>query len=162
MVASARLPYLGITRDWKNWSTIAIGAEMRQYGEKGRSWLVNAVAGKKELKSAVLWVRVVRKVAIRKRWQKEYEEHWLQRNDAQIRKEEASDVQPQKKRRAMREPRPSDIVRDAGTPKYPHETAQKKRSEYATLCKVLVGDWSRGVKSRVAGSGLWSINTRFS
>ncbi|KAJ2063733.1 hypothetical protein GGI17_001519 [Coemansia sp. S146] len=135
---------------------------MCQYGGKGKSWLVNAVAGKKELKSAALWARVVRKVAIRKRWQKEYEEHWLPRNDAQIRKEEASDVQPQKRRRAMREPRPSDIVRDAGTPKYPHEMAQKKRSEYATLCKVLVGDWSRGVKSRVTGSRLWSVNTRFS
>ncbi|KAJ2059610.1 hypothetical protein GGI17_004312 [Coemansia sp. S146] len=162
MVASARLPYLGITRDWKNGSTTAIGAEMRQYGENGKSWLVNAVAGKKELKSAALWARVVRKVAIRRRWQKEHEEYWLPRNGAQIRKEEASDVQPQKKRRAMREPRPSDIVRDAGTPEYPNEPVQQKRTEYATLCKVLVGDWSRGVKSRVAGSGLWSVDTRFS
>ncbi|KAJ2883086.1 hypothetical protein H4R27_002992 [Coemansia aciculifera] len=135
---------------------------MRQYGEKGKSWLVNAVAGKKEMKSAALWARVVRKVAIRKCWQKEYEEHWLPRNDAQVRKEEASDVQPQKRRRAMREPRPSDIGRDAGTPEYPNEPAQQKRTEYATLCKVLVGDWSRGVKSQVAGSGLWSVNTRFS
>ncbi|KAJ2751358.1 hypothetical protein GGI19_004533 [Coemansia pectinata] len=58
----------------------------------------------------------------------------------------------------MREHRPSDIVRDAGTPKYPNEMAQQKGSEYATLCNVLVGDWSRGVKSRVAGSGLWVVD----
>ncbi|KAJ2749493.1 hypothetical protein GGI19_005634, partial [Coemansia pectinata] len=58
MVTSARLPYLGITRDWKNGSTTAIGAEMSQYGEKGKSWLVNAIAGKKELKSAALWAHV--------------------------------------------------------------------------------------------------------
>ncbi|KAJ2884946.1 hypothetical protein H4R27_001727 [Coemansia aciculifera] len=127
----------------------AIGAEMRQYGGKGQSWLVPAVAGGKEYKSAVLWDCMVRKVVIRKRRQKEYEEHWLLRNDAQIRKEEASDVQPQKRRQAMREPGPSDIVRDAGTPKYPNKTAQKKRAEYAKLCKVLVGDWSHGAKSRV-------------
>ncbi|KAJ2755849.1 hypothetical protein GGI19_001310 [Coemansia pectinata] len=92
MVASVRLPYLGITRDWKNGSTTAIGAEMRQYGGKGKLWLVNAVAGKKELKSAALWARAAKKVAIHKCWQKEYEEHWLPRNDAQIRKEEARDA----------------------------------------------------------------------
>ncbi|KAJ2063645.1 hypothetical protein GGI17_001581 [Coemansia sp. S146] len=92
MVASVRPPYFGIPRDWKNGSMTAIGAEMCQYGEKGKSWLVNTVAGKKELKSAALWTRVVRKVAIRKRWQKEYEEHWLPRNDAKIRKEEARDA----------------------------------------------------------------------
>ncbi|KAJ2873694.1 hypothetical protein GGH93_003004, partial [Coemansia aciculifera] len=39
MVASARPPYLGITWDWKNRLVAAIGAKMRQYGEKGRSWL---------------------------------------------------------------------------------------------------------------------------
>ncbi|KAJ2868260.1 hypothetical protein GGH94_000247 [Coemansia aciculifera] len=92
MVTSARLPYLGITRDWKNGSMTAIGAEMCQYRGRGKSWLVNVVAGKKEPKSAALWACVVRKVAIRKRWKKEYEEHWLPRNDVQIRKEEGRDA----------------------------------------------------------------------
>ncbi|KAJ2067711.1 hypothetical protein GGH13_005206 [Coemansia sp. S155-1] len=162
-VAGERVPYIGIPREWVNGSASAISAEMCQFGSEGRSWIAQAVANKEELKSANRWAHLVRKAAIRMRWQKEYEEHWLWRNDAQIRKEKASDVQPKKRRQAMHEQRPPAMEngRADGMPKFDVESPAKKRNEYAALCKVLVGDWSRGVRSQVPGRGLWSVNTKY-
>ncbi|KAJ2050737.1 hypothetical protein H4S04_002414 [Coemansia sp. S16] len=135
---------------------------MAQYGKKGRDWLTCKVASDKELQSVIRWQRVLKKVAIRKRWEHEYDERWLPRNAAQISKEEASAVRPKKRRARMREPRPPDIVREADTPSYPKETAVQTRAKYKELCKVLMDDWCRGRKSKVAGKGLWSINPRYS
>ncbi|KAJ2909063.1 hypothetical protein GGI21_002258, partial [Coemansia aciculifera] len=58
----------------------------------------------------------LRKIALRKLLEHQYEERWLQRNDVQIRKEEASAVRPKRRRTLMREPRPPDVQRDAQTP----------------------------------------------
>ncbi|KAJ2831821.1 hypothetical protein FBU31_002197 [Coemansia sp. 'formosensis'] len=135
---------------------------MAQFGEKGRDWASRGLASDKELKSAVQWQRILRKIAIRTRWQKEYEERWLPRNAAQISKEEASAVKPKKRRALMRQPRPPDVVREDSTPTYPKELAAKKMDEYKKLCHVLIDDWRRGRKSTVPGKGLWSINPRFS
>ncbi|KAJ1921858.1 hypothetical protein LPJ71_001257 [Coemansia sp. S17] len=135
---------------------------MNQFGEKGRDWMSRKVADDKELKSVRRWQQVLRKIAIRKRWEHEYEERWLPRNDVQIRKEEASAVRPKKRRQLMHEPRPPDVERDDGTPVYPRESAAQKRSAYSLLCTSLIDDWSRGRKSKVEGKGLWSINPRYS
>ncbi|KAJ2042789.1 hypothetical protein H4S04_007109 [Coemansia sp. S16] len=93
---------------------------------------------------------------------KEYKESWLPRNTAQISKEEASAIQPKKRRALMRQPRPPDVVREDSSPTYPQESAAKKMEEYKEWCHVLVDDWRRGRKSTVPGKGLWSINPRFS
>ncbi|KAJ2077925.1 hypothetical protein GGI09_008135, partial [Coemansia sp. S100] len=85
-----RAPYIGIPQEWVNVSTSVISAEMCQFGSEGHSWIAQAVANKEELKSANQWAHLVRKAAIQTRWQKEYKEHWLWQNDAQIRKEKAS------------------------------------------------------------------------
>ncbi|KAJ2257875.1 hypothetical protein GGI13_000780 [Coemansia sp. RSA 455] len=162
-VAGERAPYIRILQEWVNGSVSAISAEMCQYRGEGQLWIAQAVANKEELKSANQWACLVRKAAIRTHWQKEYEEHWLWRNDAQIRKEKASDVQPKKRRQAMHEQRPLELEngRADGMPKFDVESPAKKRNEYAALCKVLVGDWSRGVRSQVPGRGLWSVNTKY-
>ncbi|KAJ2033030.1 hypothetical protein H4S03_005924, partial [Coemansia sp. S3946] len=57
--------------------------------------------------------------------------------------------------------RPYSSSLEHGTPKFDVESPAKKRNEYAALCKVLVGDWSRGVRSQVPGRGLWSVNTKY-
>ncbi|KAJ2840379.1 hypothetical protein FBU31_000459 [Coemansia sp. 'formosensis'] len=65
---------------------------MCQYGTEGRSWIARAMENGDELNSVTQWSHLERNATIRTRGQKEYEEHWLPQNDAQIRKEEASDV----------------------------------------------------------------------
>ncbi|KAJ2034682.1 hypothetical protein H4S03_004814, partial [Coemansia sp. S3946] len=116
---------------------------MNQFGEKGRDWMSRKVADDKELKSVRWWQQVLWKIAIRKRWEHEYEECWLLRNDVQIRKEEASVVRPKKRRQLMHEPRPPDVECDDGTPVYPRESAAQKRSAYSLLCTSLIDDWCR-------------------
>ncbi|KAJ2812694.1 hypothetical protein H4S07_001222 [Coemansia furcata] len=161
-VAAARATNVLIPRVWRLETADVIAQEMAQFGEKGRDWASRGLASDKELKSAVQWQRILRKIAIRTRWQKEYEERWLPRNAAQISKEEASAVKPKKRRALMRQPRPPDVVREDSTPTYPKELAAKKMDEYKKLCHVLIDDWRRGRKSTVPGKGLWSINPRFS
>ncbi|KAJ2819629.1 hypothetical protein GGI24_004727, partial [Coemansia furcata] len=139
-----------------------IALEMAQFGEKGRDWASCSLASNKELKSAVQWQHILRKITIHTRWQKEYEECWLPRNAAWISKEEASVVKPKKQRALMCQPRPPDVVREDSMPTYPKELAVKKMDKYKKLCKVLIDDWHRGRKSTVPGKGLWSINPRFS
>ncbi|KAJ2044824.1 hypothetical protein GGH92_010976, partial [Coemansia sp. RSA 2673] len=102
----------------------------------------------------VQWQRILRKIAIRKRWAHKYQEYLLPRNDAQISKEEASMIRPKKRRALMRQPRPPDVERDDGTPVYPKETEAWRQAEYKKLCHVLIDDWCRGRKSKVAGKGL--------
>ncbi|KAJ2838197.1 hypothetical protein FBU31_000974 [Coemansia sp. 'formosensis'] len=135
---------------------------MVQFGKKGRDWASCSLASNKELKSAVQWQCILRKIAIRMCWQKEYEECWLPRNAVQISKEEASAVKPKKQRALMRQPRPPDIVREDSMPTYPKELAAKKMDKYKKLCHVLIDDWHCGRKSTIPGKGLWSINPRFS
>ncbi|KAJ2800337.1 hypothetical protein H4S07_005200, partial [Coemansia furcata] len=118
-----------------------IAQEMAQFGEKGRDWASRSLASDKELKSAVQWQRILRKIAICTRWQKEYEERWLPRNAAQISKEEASVVKPKKRRALMCQPRLPDVVHEDSMPTYPKEPTAKKMDEYKKL---------------------WSINPRFS
>ncbi|KAJ2812302.1 hypothetical protein H4S07_001491 [Coemansia furcata] len=135
---------------------------MAQFGKKGRDWASCSLASNKELKLAVQWQCILRKIAIRTRWQKEYEEHWLPRNAMQISKEEASAVKLKKRRALMCQPRLPDVVQEDSTPTYPKESAAKKMDEYKKLCHVLIDDWHRGRKSTIPGKGLWSINPRFS
>ncbi|KAJ2114002.1 hypothetical protein IW146_003425 [Coemansia sp. RSA 922] len=161
-VAKERAPSVLIPQVWQAGSANAIAHEMNQFGEKGRDWMSRKVADAKELKSVRRWQQVLRKIAIRKRWEHEYEERWLPRNDAQIRKEEAAAVRPKKRRQLMHELRPPDVERDDGTPVYPRESAAQKRSAYSLLCTSLIDDWCRGRKSKVEGKGLWSINPRYS
>ncbi|KAJ2808560.1 hypothetical protein H4S07_003393 [Coemansia furcata] len=118
-----------------------IAQEMVQFGKKGRDWASHGMASDKELKSAVQWQRILRKIAIHMRWQKEYEERWLPRNAAQISKEEASVVKPKKRRALMCQPRLPDVVHEDSMPTYPKEPTAKKMNEYKKL---------------------WSINPRFS
>ncbi|KAJ2833144.1 hypothetical protein GGI24_000952 [Coemansia furcata] len=139
-----------------------IALEMAQFGEKGRDWASHGLASDKELKLAVQWQCILRKIAICMHWQKEYEEHWLPRNATQISKEEASAVKPKKWRALMCQPRLPDVVREDSMPTYPKELAAKKMDEYKNLCHVLIDDWHRGRKSTVPGKGLWSINPGFS
>ncbi|KAJ2344219.1 hypothetical protein GGH92_004583, partial [Coemansia sp. RSA 2673] len=161
-VAKERAPSVLIPQVWQAGTANAIAHEMNQFGEKGRDWMSCKVADDKELKPVRRWQRVLRKIAIRKRWEHEYEEHWLPRNDAQIHKEEASAVRPKKRRQLMHELRPPDVERDDGTLVYPHESAAQKRSAYSLLCTSLIDDWCRGRKSKVEREGLWSINPRYS
>ncbi|KAJ2827149.1 hypothetical protein FBU31_003251 [Coemansia sp. 'formosensis'] len=139
-----------------------ITQEMAQFSKKGRDWVTHGLASDKELKLAVQWQCILRKIAICMRWQKEYKEHWLPRNAAQISKEEASVVKPKKQRALMHQPRLPDVVCEDSTPTYPKELAAKKMDEYKKLCHVLIDDWCRGRKSTIPGKGLWSINPRFS
>ncbi|KAJ2334210.1 hypothetical protein GGH91_005759, partial [Coemansia sp. RSA 2671] len=161
-VAKTRTASVLIPRQWRLETANVIAREMAQYGEKGRDWASRSLACDKELKSAVQWQRILRKIAIRKRWAHEYQEHWLPRNDAQISKEEASTVRPKKRRALMRQPRPPDGARKDSTPVYPRETEAWRLAEYKKLCQVLMDDWRSGRKSSVQGKGLWSINTRYS
>ncbi|KAJ2805240.1 hypothetical protein H4S07_004064 [Coemansia furcata] len=135
---------------------------MAQFSEKGRDWASCGLASDKELKLAVQWQCILRKITIHTRWQKEYEEHWLPRNAAQISKEEASAVKLKKRRALMRQPRLPDMVQEDSMPTYPKEPAVKKMDKYKKLCHVLIDDWHRGRKSTIPGKGLWSINPRFS
>ncbi|KAJ2057245.1 hypothetical protein IW146_006815 [Coemansia sp. RSA 922] len=135
---------------------------MAQYGKKGRDWASHSLASNKELKSVVQWQRILRKVAIHERWAHEYQEHWLPQNDAQISKEEALMIRPKKRRALMCQPRPPDVECNDGTPVYPKETEARRLAKYKKLCQVLTDDWHCGRKSKVAGKGLWSINTRYS
>ncbi|KAJ2067681.1 hypothetical protein GGH13_005216 [Coemansia sp. S155-1] len=119
---------------------------MTQSGKKGRDWESCSLASNKELKSVVQWQRILKKIAICKRWAHEYQEHWLPRNDAQISKE-ASTIRPKKRRALMHQPRPPDMERDDGTPVYPKETEAGRLAEYKKLCHVLINDWRCGRKS---------------
>ncbi|KAJ2818518.1 hypothetical protein GGI24_005073, partial [Coemansia furcata] len=127
---------------------------MTQFGKKGRDWASRGLASDKELKSAVQWQCILRKIAIRTRLQNEYEERWLPRNAAQISKEEASAVWPKKRRTLMRQSKLPDMVREDSMPTYPKEPAAKEMDEYKKLCHVLIDDWRRGRKSTVLGKGL--------
>ncbi|KAJ2810369.1 hypothetical protein H4S07_002707, partial [Coemansia furcata] len=147
---------------WQLETADVIAQEMAQFGKKGRDWASHSLASDKELKSAVQWQRILRKIAICMRWQNEYEEHWQPRNAVQISREEALAVKPKKQRALMCQPRPPDVVREDSTPTYPKEPAAKKMDEYKKLCHVLIDDWRRGRKSTIPGKGLWSINPRFS
>ncbi|KAJ2248833.1 hypothetical protein GGI13_004496, partial [Coemansia sp. RSA 455] len=151
-----------IPRVWQAGTANAIAQEMNQFGKKGRDWMSRKVADDKELKSVRRWQRVLWKIVIRKRWEYEHEERWLQRNYTQIRKEEASAVRPKKRRQLMHEPQPPDVERDDGTSVYPRELAAQKRSAYSLLCTSLIDDWWHSRKSKVEGKGLWSINPRYS
>ncbi|KAJ2839111.1 hypothetical protein FBU31_000764 [Coemansia sp. 'formosensis'] len=142
--------------------TDVIALEMVQFSEKGRDWASRSLASNKELKSAVQWQHILRKITICTRWQKEYKEHWLPRNAMQISKEEALAVKLKKQRALMCQPRPPDMVCEDSMPTYPKELVAKKMDEYKKLCKVLIDDWHRGRKSTVPGKGLWSINPRYS
>ncbi|KAJ2111226.1 hypothetical protein IW146_005504, partial [Coemansia sp. RSA 922] len=161
-VAKERAPSVLIPQAWQAGSANAIAHEMNQFSENGRDWMSRKVADSKELKSVRRGQRVLWKIAIRKRWEYEYEECWLPRNNTQICKEEASAVRPKKRRQLMHEPRPPDVERDDGTPVYLRESAAQKRAAYSLLCTSLIDDWCRGRKSKVAGKGLWSINPRYS
>ncbi|KAJ2036495.1 hypothetical protein H4S03_003605 [Coemansia sp. S3946] len=160
--AKARTVCVLIPQQWRRETAEVIVREMAQYGKKGRDWASCSLASDKELKSVVQWQRILRKVAIRERWAHEYQEHWLPRNDAQISKEEASTIRPKKRRALMRQPRPPDVECDDGTPVYPKEMEAWRLAEYKKLCHVLIDDWHCSRKSKVAGKGLWSINTRYS
>ncbi|KAJ2260726.1 hypothetical protein GGI01_002794 [Coemansia sp. RSA 376] len=157
-VAKERAASILIPQAWQAGTANAIAHKMNQFGEKGRDWMSRKVADAKELKSVRRWQRVLRKIDIRKRWEYEYEERWLSRNNAQICKEEASAVRPKKRRQLMRKPHPPDVERDDGTPAYPRESAAQKWPAYSLLCTSLIDDWCRGRKSKVEGKGLWSIN----
>ncbi|KAJ2812753.1 hypothetical protein H4S07_001182 [Coemansia furcata] len=139
---------------WRLETADVIAQEMAQFGKKGRDWVSRSLASNKELRSAVQWQLILRKISICMRWQKEYEEHWQPRNAAQINKEEASAVKPKKRRALMHQPRLPDVVRKDSMPTYPKELAAKKMDEYKKLCHVLIDDWRRGRKSTIPGKGL--------
>ncbi|KAJ2116616.1 hypothetical protein IW146_001396 [Coemansia sp. RSA 922] len=149
--AKARTACVLIPRQWCQETAEVIVWEMAQYGEKGRDWASRSLASDKELKSVVQW-----------QWAHKYQEHWLPWNDAQISKEEASTIRPKKRRALMHQPRPPDVECDDGTPVYPKEMEVRRLAEYKKLCQVLIDDWHCSRKSKVAGKGLWSINTRYS
>ncbi|KAJ2249023.1 hypothetical protein GGI13_004429 [Coemansia sp. RSA 455] len=161
-VAKERVANVLIPQVWHSETASVIAVEMAQYGKKGRDWLTCKVMSNKELQSMIWWQRVLKKVTICKRWEHEYDEHWLPRNTTQISKEEASAVRLKKRRARMHEPRPPDIVHEADTPSYPKEMAVQMRAKYKEMCKVLMDDWCHGRKSKVVGKGLWSINPRYS
>ncbi|KAJ2810637.1 hypothetical protein H4S07_002559, partial [Coemansia furcata] len=134
-----------------------IAQEMAQFGKKGGDLASRSLASDKELKSAVQWQHILRKIAICMRWQKEYEECWLPRNATQISKEEASAVKLKKRRALMRQPRLPDVVREDSMPTYPKELVANKMDKYKKLCYVLIDDWHHGRKSTVPVKGLQSI-----
>ncbi|KAJ1943834.1 hypothetical protein GGF37_002473, partial [Kickxella alabastrina] len=134
-------PYIGVPDGWLEPSSAAVVEDCQNQRPEGPKWLSVVEVSEKEQKLMILGGRVLRKVAIRKKWQLLCKDCWKPRCSAQIAKEKALRISPATRQRRMEKKQPL-LERASRTPKWPY-TMQEQTVEFRKSCYKLVRDWSR-------------------